>query len=193
MTKIMVPSARRLYIRIMNETITALQTYIVETHHIYTRETLETVRQLADRVADRHGANHPEVAVVRDLVLQLCGDLFPHMMKEEQLLFPYIEQLETATLAGFPAPQPFFGTVKNPIRMMMMEHDAAEEILASLRKTTNDYALPDDACISFRALYEQLAALEQDLHRHIELENDVLFPRAAAMESEVREDVVCVY
>ena len=172
-----------------SESLTTLQRFIVDTHHVYTRETLETVRQLADKVAMRHGANHPEMESVRGLVDQLYDDLFPHMMKEENVLFPFIEQLESNP----DGPPPFFGTVNNPIRMMMMEHEAAADILAALQITTNHYELPPDACISFRALYEQLSALEADLHRHIHLENNILFPRAAALESGVRDDVACVY
>jgi len=155
-----------------------LQEYIVTTHHVFTRDMLATVNQLAAKVGDRHGANHPEVVQVRGLVLQLVGDLIPHMMKEEQILFPYVEQLE----AGDAQP-PFFGTVRNPVRMMMMEHDAAADLLVELRRVTADYTLPGDACISFRALYERLQDLEQDLHRHIHLENNVLFPRAVELEN----------
>ena len=172
----------------LGEPLTALQTFIIDTHHVYTRETLETVRLLADKVAGRHGAHHPETETVRSLVEQLYNDLFPHMMKEEQVLFPYITQLETNP----DCPAPFFGSVERPIRMMMLEHEAAAEILAALRFATNEYMLPEDACMSFRALYEQLAALEHDLHRHIHLENNVLFPRAAEMEAEAR-NVVCTY
>ncbi len=155
-----------------------LQTFIVNTHHVFTRDMLSTVNQLASKVAQRHGERHPETLRVQTLVQQLVSDLLPHMMKEEQVLFPYIEELES----GDPQP-PFFGTVQNPIRMLMMEHDAAAEILQQLRATTENYALPEDACISFRALYEQLTDLEQDLHRHIHLENNILFPRAAELEA----------
>ncbi|HLJ74559.1 MAG TPA: iron-sulfur cluster repair di-iron protein [Thermoanaerobaculia bacterium] len=155
-----------------------VQQYIIQTHHVFTRDMLQTVNQLAAKVADRHGAHHPEVAHVYRLVQQLVADLMPHMMKEEQILFPYVEQLEEGD-----APPPFFGTVQNPIRMMMMEHDAVADVLVELRSITNNYALPGDACISFRALYERLQDLEQDLHRHIHLENNVLFPRAVELES----------
>src|SRR6185436_20133524 len=123
--------------------------------------------------------------MVKALAAKLSDDLFPHMIKEEQVLFPYVEQMERAIDGGFDLPDSCFGTVRNPIRMMMMEHDAVAEILAALRMATDDYTLPDDACISFRALYEQLMALEEDLHRHIHLENNLLFPRAAAMEEKV--------
>lgn len=155
-----------------------IQQFIIETHHVFTREMLATVNQLAAKVADRHGPNHPEVLRVRRFVEQLVADLMPHMMKEEMVLFPYIEELE-----GGDAGPSCFGSVQNPIRMMMMEHEAAAEILTQLRTTTNNYTLPGDACISFRALYERLQDLELDLHRHIHLENNVLFPRAAELES----------
>lgn len=154
-----------------------LQEYIVRTHHVFTRGMLDTVGQLSVKVAQRHSGRHPEVLQVNRLVQQLITDLLPHMMKEEQILFPYVEELE----AGNAAP-PFFGTIQNPIHMMMMEHDAAADLLQQLRAVTANYTLPGDACISFRALYERLQDLEQDLHRHIHLENNVHFPRAAELE-----------
>ena len=159
-----------------------IQTYIVETHHAYTRDTLETVRLLSDKVANRHGAHHPEVVEVHGIVAQMIDDLLPHMLKEEQVLFPYVENLEIAAEDGDPAPVPFFGTVKNPIRMMMMEHETVGDLLVQLRSVTSEYKLPSDACLSYRALYERLAELEDDLHRHIHVENNLLFPRAAQLE-----------
>jgi len=169
-----------------NETLVALQRYIVDTHHVFTRQMLDTVRQLAEKVAVRHSAHHPEVVTVYALVEELYNDLYPHMMKEEQVLFPYMVTMEQAILRGDEPPVPVFSTIRNPIRMMMLEHDAAAIKLTELRTVTSDYELPDDACLSFRALYERLADLEQDLHRHIHLENNVLFPRAAAMEETAR-------
>jgi len=165
------------------EPLTELQRYIVSTHHVFTRQMLETVQQLSEKVADRHGENHPETVIVASLVVDLFDDLLPHMMKEEQILFPYIESLENAT----EPPASCFGTVKNPILMMVLEHDAVAIKLQELRTVTGDYTLPDDACLSFRALYERLSDLEQDLHRHIHLENNVLFPRAAMLEGAVLE------
>lgn len=155
--------------------------HIFETHHVYTREALETIALLSEKVANRHGANHPEVLEARRLFRALEGELRPHMMKEEQILFPYILELEAAA-EGSGRPASCFGTVAGPIRVMMAEHESAGAILAALRGTTKDYALPGDACLSFRALYERLADLEQDLHRHIHLENNLLFPRALALE-----------
>ena len=159
-----------------------LQAYIVKTHHVFTRNMLATLTQLSAKVAARHGEHHPNVLRVQALVGQLANDLLPHMMKEEQVLFPYIEALEAGEEYAS-----CFGSVRNPIRMMMMEHDAAADLLVELRKATSDYSLPGDACISFRALYERLHDLEQDLHRHIHLENNVLFPRAIALEASLSQ------
>ena len=149
-----------------NEPLAALTAYIVETHHVFTREIVETIRVLANKVATRHGGNHPEVIAVNTLAQALCDELIPHMFKEEHILFPAIE-------AG--------AMVAAPVRMMMLEHESAGELLTQLRSTTNDYTLPADACLSFRALYERLADLEEDLHVHIHLENNLLFPRALTL------------
>lgn len=157
-----------------------LQDFIIQTHHVFTRDMLTTVSQLAVKVAQRHGEHHPEVLQVEVLVQQMVSDLLPHMMKEEMVLFPFVEQLEAGNGTGS-----CFGSVQNPIRMMMLEHDAVADLLVELRTVTAGYTLPGDACISFRALYERLQDLEQDLHRHIHLENNVLFPRAAELETAV--------
>jgi regulator of cell morphogenesis and NO signaling len=162
--------------------LSELQTYIVATHHRFTRDALDTVVKLSLKVAGVHGTNHPETVRVAAFVNELNSDLIPHMLKEEQVLFPYVEALEKATAGGYEPPMPFFGTVRNPIRMMMSEHETVAEIFAEIRQTTSEFQLPPDACVSFRALYERLSELEQDLHRHIHLENNVLFPRAAEME-----------
>jgi regulator of cell morphogenesis and NO signaling len=108
------------------------------------------------------------------------------MFKEEMILFPYVKQMESAAAAGRPMPYAPFGTVGNPVRMMMLEHDAAGEILRELRATTADYAAPGDACISYQTLYRALEEFERDLHQHIHLENNVLFPRAIELERTTR-------
>lgn len=165
-----------------SRSLTELQTYIVNVHHVYTRQALETITLLADKVANRHGGNHEEVLAVHRLFNELQDELTPHMLKEEQVLFPYVEQLEIVSDAHA-RPQSCFGTIQNPIRVMLMEHETAGEKLVQLRGVTNGYALPKDACLSFRALYERLEELEGDLHRHIHLENNVLFPRALQLEA----------
>ena len=159
------------------KSLTDLQTYIVDVHHTYTRRTLETIDMLSEKVANRHGGNHAEVLSVRRIFENLANELMPHMMKEEQILFPYVEELENDG-----QPSSCFGTIANPIRQMLFEHETAGELLRNLRTTTNGYALPPDACLSFRALYERLTDLERDLHQHIHLENNLLFPRALRLE-----------
>ena len=160
--------------------------YILEKHHTFTREEMERITALAEKVATKHGGNRPELLTVRALFAQLCEDLRPHMFKEEMILFPYIRQLEEAAAAGRPSPYAPFGTVANPVRMMMFEHDAAGEILRGLRAASGDYTVPADGCISYRTLYGALEEFEADLHQHIHLENNVLFPRAAELEGKTQ-------
>lgn len=163
-------------------TLSGLIDYILEKHHTFTRDEMERITALAEKVASKHGGNHPELLTVRELFRGLCEDLRPHMFKEEMVLFPYIKLLEQAAAEGRPAPFAPFGTVTNPVRMMMLEHDTAGEILRELRAASGDYTPPADGCMSYRALYRALEEFEADLHQHIYLENNVLFPRAAELE-----------
>ena len=160
--------------------------HIVQKHHVFTREELERLDALLAKVCGVHGQNHPELFHIQDQFGKLRGELEPHMLKEERVLFPYIVQMEEAAVANQPLPSPPFGTVRNPVRVMMAEHDAAGYILGRMREASSDYAVPADGCISYKTLYSALAALEVDLHRHIHLENNILFPRAAELE-----DMLC--
>lgn len=165
------------------EPLSELIAHITSTHHVFVRSECPRIKALADKVASAHGKNHPELLAVQEQFSALAEELRVHLMKEEQILFPYVLRMEESTLAGEPAPPAMFGTVQNPIRMMEHEHDGAGAALRSLRSLTNGYQLPGDACISYRTLFEALHAFETDLHQHIHLENNLLFPRAAAMES----------
>jgi regulator of cell morphogenesis and NO signaling len=160
-----------------------LAAYIMATHHVFTVEELERLTPLMAKVVTRHGDGHPELKKLQSLFSELKDSLIPHMRKEEHVLFPYIVELERAEKANAAPPIPHFGTVRNPIRMMMAEHDADGERLRMMRDVTNDYALPEGACPSFTALYAGLEDLERDLHKHIHLENNVLFPAAADLEA----------
>jgi regulator of cell morphogenesis and NO signaling len=171
---------------VQSGTLAGLIDYILEKHHTFTRDEMERVTALAEKVATKHGGNHPELLTVRNLSAQLCEDLRPHMFREEAILFPYIRQLEQAAAGGGPAPYAPFGTVTNPVRLMTFEHDTAGEILRELRAASGDYTAPADGCISYRTLYGALEEFEADLHQHIHLENNVLFPRAAELEKEVQ-------
>ena len=157
--------------------------HILDTHHVYTREESARIQALLEKVCAKHGGNHPELMEVRALFVKLDEDLQPHLLKEEQILFPYILRLEAAAAAGAPAPFAPFGTVNNPVRMMMFEHDTAGDLLREMRAAARDFQVPEDACMSFRALYRALEDFEKDLHQHIHLENNVLFPRAVELEA----------
>lgn len=163
--------------------LNGLITDIVETHHVFTKSEMDRITALLEKVIGAHGANHPELLKVSDLFQRLSDDLQPHMFKEEQILFPYISAMEKAKEQHQPLPLAPFGTVKNPIWMMMNEHDTAGDILRDLRAVTSDYQVPPDGCISFQTLYQALEGFERDLHQHIHLENNVLFPKAVQSES----------
>lgn len=156
--------------------------HIVNTHHAFTRSEIDRLDALFEKVVARHGENHPELIPMQRIFRELAADLLPHLLKEEQVLFPYVLDLERATTTNQPHPTPFFGTIRNPVRMMSNEHENAGALLESLRKTANQYATPDGACTSYQALLDGLQDLERDLHEHIHLENNILFPRAIAIE-----------
>jgi regulator of cell morphogenesis and NO signaling len=169
-----------------DEDMSETMRFIVDTHHRYTKSALLMLPALSVKVRDAHGERRPELARVAELVQTLADDLVPHMLKEEQVLFPYVTALEKSLKEDTEAPTPFFGTVRNPVRMMMLEHETAGQVLAEMRTLTENYALPEDACTSYGLLFERLVELETDLHRHIHLENNILFPRALEAETRVK-------
>lgn len=163
--------------------------YIIAKHHVFTVQELERLTPLMEKVCTRHGDYHPELFKLQTIFLALADSLVPHMRKEEAVLFPYIQMLESSVTGNTPAVPPHFGTVENPIRMMMADHEEDGERLRLMREISSDYTLPDGACPSFTALYAGLQDLERDLHRHIHLENNVLFPAAVALEQGVLTSV----
>ena len=156
--------------------------HIVRTHHVFVRTQVPEIQSLIEKVYTKHGANHPELATIRNVYRGLGEELMAHLMKEENILFPYIERMEESVIQHEPILPPPFGTVANPVRMMEHEHDNAGIALRSLRETSQNFTPPPDACTSFRALYTALENFEKDLHQHIHLENNVLFPKALEME-----------
>ena len=159
-----------------------LAEHIVSKHHAYVRQELPRLDALLAKVIGVHGKNHPELAEIRRVWAEIDQEMTMHMMKEENILFPYIVELEQAAQGRGPQPVCMFGTVQNPVRMMMAEHDSAGASLRAIRELSGGYTLPAEACTSYRVLYEALAAFEADLHQHIHLENNILFPRAVEME-----------
>ena len=164
------------------EALADLVAHITSTHHKYTRSEIARLAPLLEKVRSVHGQNHPELQSIQTSFLGLADELTMHMMKEEMMLFPYIVRMEESVIERQPILPPPFGTVQNPVSMMMHEHDSAGDALRAMRKASGGYAAPADACVSYQTLYRTLAEFEADLHQHIHLENNILFPRAIAME-----------
>ena len=167
------------------ESASQLIDHIIGKHHLFTAQEVERLTPLMAKVCRRHGDQHPELFELQKVFDELAASLIPHMGKEEMVLFPFIRTLEKAKSEGLTIPASHFGTVANPIRMMMADHDVDGDRLRRMREIARDYALPEGACPSFNALYAGLQDLERDLHRHIHLENNVLFPAATDLESSV--------
>lgn len=162
-----------------------LAQYIVDRHHSFTRAEISRLAGLISKVVSAHGKNHPELLRVQRIFEGLSEELLQHMDKEEGLLFPYIEALEESARLSRRPPEPVFGTVQNPVAAMIMEHEASGQALDTMREATRNYALPASACVSFEALYQALPAFATDLHQHIHLENNILFPRAIELENDL--------
>ena len=161
--------------------LTELTDFIVQRHHGFVRKESARLTELLNKVQSRHGANHPEVNSVAETFEALASELSAHMMKEEQVLFPMIGRLEQAALSEGPSAAAAFSTVEFPIQRMVAEHEDAGELLGTIRSLTGSFQPPADACPTFRALYQGLEEFERDLHQHIHLENNILFPRAIAL------------
>lgn len=160
-----------------------LADYIVNTHHSYVKKNIPDLRAYASKVMNVHGHRHPELIRVHELVEAVSAELTTHMMKEESILFPYIKTLVAAKNSGEPSERNPFGSVRNPINMMEMEHEMAANAMDELREVTDNYAVPSDACASYRLLFKQLQEFEDDLHIHVHLENNILFPKAVELEN----------
>ena len=154
--------------------------HIQATHHAYLREELPRLNQMSEKVARVHGDKEPKLKTIRDAFLELRAELEPHMMKEEGILFPMVRQLEESEAS----PEFHCGSIANPIHQMEHEHDGAGEALARIRKAADNFNPPDWACNTYRALFDGLQALEQDMHQHVHKENNVLFPKAVELEKE---------
>lgn len=159
--------------------------HIVATHHAYVKRELPRLAVLAQKVVNRHGAKRAELPAIRTALSTLDEELTAHLTKEEAILFPYIVKLERAGTSGAAMPSCCFDTVQKPIQMMTQEHDAAGALVAEMRRLSQNFTAPEDACPTYHAFYDGLKEFEQDLHQHIHLENNILFPRA--IEAELRQ------
>ena len=156
--------------------------YIEKTHHRYVEEKTPIILQFLDKLCSVHGSNHSELFKISELFKGCAGELAQHMKKEELILFPFIKKMMNATISHQTIEQPHFGTIKNPITAMMHEHDNEGERFRKIAALTNNYTPPKDACNTYRVTYAMLEEFEQDLHKHIHLESNILFPKAKALE-----------
>lgn len=168
------------------EPLSELIDFIVCSHHGFIRREQRRVEQLLMKSCLAHGRYRPELARMQDLFSRLSESLVVYMLKEEQVLFPYIVQMEGSVTHKGLMPTSFFETVRDPVGEIMFEHNAAQEILQEIRAAGSDYALEPCAGVSFVNLYKALQAFEEDFQQHAHLENHVLFPRAVKMETEAR-------
>jgi regulator of cell morphogenesis and NO signaling len=159
-----------------------LVVYIEKTHHRYVEEKTTVLLQYLDKLCSVHGSTHPELFLINELFKGSAGELALHMKKEELILFPFIKKMMGATKSHESVAPPHFGTINNPITMMMEEHDNEGERFRKIAELTNNYIPPADACNTYRVTFAMLEEFEQDLHKHIHLENNILFPKAKALE-----------
>ena len=156
--------------------------HIENIHHTYVEENSPLILQYSNKVAKVHGAHFPQVVKINELFTAVAQELAAHMKKEELILFPFIKQMVKAEKEGSVVAAPHFGTVNNPIAMMHEEHENAGDVFKEIAVLTNNYNAPEGACNTFKALYAKLEEFEQDLHQHIHLENNILFPKVIALE-----------
>jgi len=155
--------------------------HLLQTHHTFLKEALPRLATLLDKVVNAHVARHPELNTTQELFGELRADLEPHLMKEEQVLFPIIKVLETSGgNADFHC-----GSVLNPIRVMQGEHEQALTLFEKIRATTRNFNMPEDGCQSYRLLLTGLDELEMDTRLHIQKENEILFPQVLAYEEDM--------
>ena len=162
-----------------------LADYIEKTHHRYVAEKSPILVAFLEKLCKVHGESHPELFEITELFKGCAQELGSHMQKEEQILFPFIKQMVNSNISNLPLGQPGFGSISNPIAMMKAEHEHEGERLERISALTNTYTPPADACNTYKVTYAMLQEFEKDLHTHIHLENNILFPQAIMMEAQM--------
>ncbi|MDG4950440.1 iron-sulfur cluster repair di-iron protein [Weeksellaceae bacterium KMM 9724] len=159
-----------------------LADYVEKTHHRYVEEKSVIIQQFLSKLVKVHGGNHPELFEIHQIFNSVAQGLAAHMKKEELILFPFIRKMVKAQMSNEKLPQAHFGSVENPIDMMEHEHTEEGDKLRRLAELANEYQPPADACNTYRVTFAMLDEFEQDLHKHIHLENNILFPKSIELE-----------
>ena len=159
--------------------------YILNNHHKFVRSMIPVIADHCNKVVASHGESHPELNKIFEIFSALYKDLKQHMLKEEQMLFPFIKKLVKAKKNKTKTERPYFGSVRNPIRMMESEHENAGDGFRDIKRLSSNYSIPEDGCETYAVLYKELEEFEDDLHKHIHLENNILFPKAIELEKEL--------
>lgn len=159
--------------------------YIEKKHHRYVEERIPVLKQYLEKLCRVHGQRHPELFEITDHFIASSNELTMHMNKEELVLFPAVRNMVNAKRKDMPVDRPHFGTVKNPIKMMMAEHEIEGDRFRRINELSNNYNPPSDACNTYRVTFSLLKEFEEDLHQHIHLENNILFPKAETLEQEL--------
>lgn len=163
-----------------------LADYVEKKHHRYVEEKIQEIKPYLEKITHVHGSNHPELSQINEQFNQSAGELAMHMKKEELILFPYIRKMAAAKQKNEKVNLPQFGTVENPIKAMMSEHDTEGERFKKISELSNNYTTPDDGCNTYRLTYAMLKEFQQDLHIHIHLENNILFPASLELEKQMK-------
>ena len=159
-----------------------LADYVEKTHHRYVEENTAVLLQYLNKLCKVHGDRHPELFEINELFVESAKDLGAHLKKEELLLFPFIKKMVAAKQKGENVEKPHFGSVENPVAMMKHEHTIEGDRFVKIGALTNNYQFPEDACGTYQVTFKMLEDFEKDLHTHIHLENNILFPKAIELE-----------
>ena len=162
-----------------------LADYIEKTHHRYVESKSPELMAYIEKICEVHGDNHPELFEIKELVQQTVGNLAQHMKKEELVLFPFIRAMENAKHKGEMLQKPSFGSIQNPINQMESEHSAEGDRFRDIETLSNYYTPPEDACNTYRVSFAMLKEFQDDLHLHIHLENNILFPKSILLEKQL--------
>lgn len=167
----------------------SLVDHIQTRHHSYVEEKSPALNRYLDKIANVHGNRHPELFRIQEIFKEIAGELAVHLKKEELMVFPYIKKLEKARAAGQSVNSPVFSTVKSPVQQLMTDHADEGEKMETIARLSSGFTAPEDACNTYRVAFQLLAEFRNDLHRHIHLENNILFPRAIHLEEELNASV----